>query len=120
MESQVRHGPDEIDLSTLELGDRLTVVTRHTRYEFEWLEGGGIFLRTNRADRPSGIVTRLGCAFRRAGIVVPEVIFRGGLLEFFTMGGQVHHRTTLIAAHFLVRQATTGATRDPVLMEDTR
>ena len=113
MENQVLHGPEEIDLCTCEPGDRLVVVTKHTRYELEWLEGGGIILRPNRADRPSGLVTRIGCAFRRSGIVVPDVVFRGGQLDFCTMDGRVHHRTTIVASHTLVRQgeaASPGAT----------
>jgi len=108
MENQVLHGPEEVDLCTLEPGDRLTVVTKHTSYEFEWLEGGGIILRTNRPDRPSGMVTRIGCAFRRSGIMVPDVVFRGGKLDFCTMDGQVHHRTTIVATHTLVRQGGAG------------
>lgn len=103
MENQVRHGPEEIDLSTLESGDRLVVITKHTRYEFEWLDGGGVLLSSNRADRPSGLVTRAGCVFRRSGIVVPNVVFRGGKLDFFTMDGKVHHRTTIITSHTLHR-----------------
>ncbi len=108
MENQVRHGPEEIDLSTLEPGDRLVVITKHTRYEFEWLEGGGVLLSSNRADRPSGLVTQAGCVFRRSGIVVPNVVFRGGKLDFFTMDGKVHHRTTIITSHTLHRTAVSA------------
>ena len=120
MENQVLHGPDEVDLSTLEPGDRLAVVTKHTRYEFEWLEGGAIYLRTNRDDRPSGLVTQIGCAFRRSGLVVPNVVFRGGKLDFCTMGGLVHHRTTIIASHHLVRQGESPDPRVPALAADTQ
>ena len=108
-QNQVLHGPDEVDLTTLEPGDRLEVITKHTRYVFEWLEGGGVFLHTNRADRPSGLVTETGCAFRRSGIVVPNVVFRGGKLDFSSLDGKVHHRTTIIASHTLVRQSDASA-----------
>ena len=94
---------------SLEPGDRLEVITKHTRYVFEWLEGGGVFLHTNRADRPSGLVTETGCAFRRSGIVVPNVVFRGGKLDFSSLDGKVHHRTTIIASHTLVRQSDASA-----------
>lgn len=105
MENQVRHGPEEIDLSTLQAGDRLEVITKHTRYELEWLGGGGVHLSSNRADRPSGLVTQAGCVFRRSGIVVPNVVFRGGKFDFYMMDGKVHHRTTIITSHTLHRTA---------------
>jgi hypothetical protein len=120
MENQVLHGPEEIDLTTLEAGDQLTVITKHTRYAFEWLEGGGLFLRTSRTDRPSGLVTRPGCAFRRSGIVVPNVVFRGGLLDYFTLGGQVHHRTTVITSHTLLRREARHDLREPVFQATAR
>lgn len=120
MENQVLHGPEEVDLTTLEPGDRLAVITKHTRYEFEWLEGGGILLRTNRPDRPSGQVTQAGCAFRRSGIVVPNVVFRGGKLDFCSMGGKVHHRTTIIASHTLIRREDGSSLREQVLMDSAR
>lgn len=120
MENQVLHGPEEVDLCALEPGDRLTVVTKHTSYEFEWLEGGAIILRTNRADRPSGLVTRIGCAFRRSGIVVPDVVFRGGKLDFCTMDGRVHHRTTIVATHTLVRQGGAGTPGETALTGTAR
>ena len=115
MENQVLHGPDEVDLTTLEPGDRLEVITKHTRYVFEWLEGGGVFLHTNRADRPSGLVTQTGCAFRRSGIVVPNVVFRGGKLDFSSMDGKVHHRTTIIASHTVVRRDEASVLGKPEL-----
>jgi hypothetical protein len=110
MENQVLHGPEEIDLATLEPGDRLEVITKHTRYLFEWLEGGSVLLSTDWTDRPTGLVTQLGCVFRKSGIVVPNVVFRGGKLDFSTMDGKVHHRTTVIASHTL-RRAGVSAVR---------
>ena len=109
MENQVLHGPEEIDLTTVQPGDQLVVVTKNTRYEFEWLEGGSVLLRTDRTDRPCGLVILKGCAFRRSGIVVPNVVFRGGKLELSTMEGRVHHRTTVIASHTLIRQGDASA-----------
>lgn len=104
MENQVLHGPEEIDLTEIEPGDRLIVVTKNTRYEFEWLEGGSVLLRTDRTDRPRGLVTLIGCAFRRSGIKVPNVVFRGGKLQLSTMEGRVHHWTTPIVSHTLIHQ----------------
>lgn len=120
MENQVLHGPDEVDLTTLVTGDRLTVITKHTRYEFEWLEGGAVYLQTNRTDRPSGLVTETGCAFHRSGIVVPNVVFRGGKLDFCSMGGKVHHRTTIIASHTLVRRSDACAAGEPAFANTGR
>jgi hypothetical protein len=106
VESHVLHGPEEADLKTLGAGDRLTVVTKNTRYEFEWLEGGGVLLQTDRSDRPWGQVSLTGCLFRRSGILAPGVVFKGGKLQFLTMEGQVKHETTAITSFTLVRQAS--------------
>ena len=101
---QVRHGPGEVELKTVQPGDQLEVVTKNTRYEFEWRDDGSIILRTDRTDRPWGPVTLVGSAFPQSGIVAPGVVFRGGKLEYVTMDGKVRHRTTVITALTLVRR----------------
>lgn len=105
---QILHGPDEIDLKIRQPGDQLKVMTKNTRYEFDWLEDGGVLLQTDRSDRPWGLVTLTGCAFRRSGIVVPGVAFRGGKLQFLSLQGQVCHGTTIITSLVLVRPGTPG------------
>jgi hypothetical protein len=105
VDKRLLHAPDELDLKTLRPGDRLAVATRNTQYEFEWLEGGAVLLRTDRADRPWGQVSLTGCVFRRSGILAPGVIFKGGKLQFLSMDGQVKHQTTLISSFTLIRQA---------------
>lgn len=113
LEEQVRHGPNELDLGTLQAGDQLVVVTKNTRYEFDWLEGGGVLLRSNRSDRPWGQVSVTGCLFRRSGILAPGVVFRGGKLQFLTMDGQVKHQTTVISEYKLIRQGASDRVREP-------
>jgi hypothetical protein len=112
LEEQVRHGQDELDLRTLRPGDQLVIVTKNTRYEFDWLEGG-VLLRSNRSDRPWGLVSVTGCLFRRSGVLAPGVVFRGGKLQFLTMDGQVKHQTTVISEYKLIPQAVAGSLREP-------
>ena len=100
---QLAHGPAEVDLRTLQPGDRLVVGTKNTSYEFEWREDGSVHLSTDRADRPWGVVTVAGCVFRRSGVFAPGVVFHGGKLEFISTKGQVRHRTTLICSLTLAR-----------------
>jgi len=109
------HAPDEMDLKTLGPGDRLVVATRNTRYEFEWLEGGSVLLRTDRADRPWGQVSLTGCVFRRSGILAPGVVFKGGKLQFLSMEGQVKHQTTVISSFTVVRGSAKPDTEEPKL-----
>jgi hypothetical protein len=103
LDEQLAHGPSELELKALRAGDRLIVGTKNTRYEFEWQDDGSAQLSTDRADRPWGQVTVLGCAFRRSGVLAPGVIFAGGKVEFVSTKGQVRHRTTPITSLTLVR-----------------
>jgi len=119
-EDEVRHGPDEVDFRTIQPGDELVVVTTNTRYEFSWLSGGGVLLRTDRNDRPFGQVTLTGCAFRRSGAVAPGVAFRGGRLIFLSMEGQLEHKTTFITSITLVRQVAAEALPESELTDAAR
>lgn len=114
-EAQVLHGPDEVDFKTMQPGDQLVVVTKNTRYQFDWQEAGGVLLQSNRPDRPWGQVTLTGCIFRRSGILAPDVVFRGGKLQYLTMDGRVEHRTTPIVALTVARQSERGALGETVL-----
>lgn len=104
VDKHVLHAPEQVDLKTLGPGDRLVVVTKNTRYEFEWLEGGSVLLQTDRADRPWGQVSLTGCVFRRSRVLTPGVVFKGGKLEFLSMEGQVKHQTTAIDSLTVIRQ----------------
>jgi hypothetical protein len=103
LEGKHAEGPAEMDLKTLQPGDRLLVGTKNTRYEFEWREEGNARLSTDRVDRPWGLVTVAGCVFPGSGVLAPGVVFRGGKLEFVSTNGQVRHRTTVINLLTLVR-----------------
>lgn len=115
VDKRLLHAPDEVDLKTLGPGDRLIVATRNTRYEFEWLEGGSVLLRTDRTDRPWGQVSLTGCLFRRSGILAPDVVFKGGKLQFLSMDGQVKHQTTVISSFTVIRQTEKSGRTDAEL-----
>jgi hypothetical protein len=103
LQEQLAHGPAELDLKMVRPGDRLVIGTKNTRYEFEWHDDGTVQLTTDRADRPWGIVTIAGCAFRESGVVARGVVFRGGKLEYLSSEGKVSHRTTVINSLTLIR-----------------
>ncbi len=114
LQEQLAHGPAELDLNMVRPGDRLVVGTKNTRYEFEWRDDGTVHLSTDRADRPWGMVTIVGCAFRQSGVVARGVIFRGGKLEFLSTEGKVCHRTTVINTVALVRGEGRSSSVAPV------
>lgn len=97
-------GLPEVDLSTLQAGDRLLVETWHTRYGFEWREGGEVVLATNRTDRPAGKVRIQGCAFGQSSTIKPGALFCGGNLEYLSDEGRMRHRTTAIRSLVLLRR----------------
>lgn len=97
-------GLPEVDLGQLRPGDRLVVETLHTRYGFEWREGGEVCLVTNRADRPSGGVRIQGCAFGQSSTIKPGALFCGGNLEYLSDEGRMRHRTTAIRSLVLLRR----------------
>ncbi len=117
---QVQHGPAEVDLRTLRPGDRLEVVTKNTRYEFDWRDDGCVLLQTNRTDRPWGPVTLTGCAFRRSGILASHVVFLGGKLEFLSLNERVRHRTTVIVSYNLIRAEDRHVLSEPVRLDNAR
>jgi hypothetical protein len=113
IEEHVLRGPDEVDIKTLQPGDKLVVMTKNTRYEFDWAEGGGILLRTDRPDRPWGPVTITGCALRRSGILNEGVIFRGGKIQFSSGDNLAKHQTTVIVSMALFREGKRCSLRKP-------
>ncbi|HYC72417.1 MAG TPA: hypothetical protein VEB66_14500 [Opitutaceae bacterium] len=97
-------GMPEVELAQLGPGDRLIVETLHTRYGFEWRANGEVALVTNRADRPSGMVSIQGCAFGRSSSIKPGSLFCGGNLEYVSDEGRMRHRTTAIRSLVLLRR----------------
>lgn len=97
-------GVPEVALAELRPGDRLLVETLHTRYGFEWREGGQVVLATNRADRPAGAVRIQGCAFGQSSTIKPGALFCGGNLEYVSDEGRMRHRTTAIRSLVVLRR----------------
>lgn len=99
-------GLPEINLTELKPGDRLVVETLHTRYGFEWQEGGSIRLTTNRSDRPHGVVRIQGCTFGKSSSIKPGMLFCGGNLEYVSENGRMRHLTTAIRSLVLLRRSS--------------
>ncbi len=72
----------ELELATLRLGDRVLVLTKQTAYMLVVRSSTEAVLTTNRADRPSGIITINGCTFGASSSIKPGHLFCGGNLEF--------------------------------------
>ena len=101
--------PPEIDLTQLLPGDRLRIVTLHTNYDLEIIEGRIAELKCDRADRPSGRVQIQGCTFGMSSTIKPDALFSGGNLEFTFDSGRMTHTTTVIRElHWLRNQPTTA------------
>lgn len=98
-------GLPEINLGELNPGDRLVVETLHTRYGFEWREGGQVELTTNRGDRPHGRVRIQGCTFGQSSSIKPGMLFCGGNLEYVSDDGRMRHLTTAIRSLVLLRRS---------------
>ncbi|HEY4302751.1 MAG TPA: hypothetical protein VGM73_17915 [Candidatus Didemnitutus sp.] len=96
----------EVQLATMNAGDRLVVETRNTRYELLWLEGDEVMMTTNRADRHGGSIRVQGCAFGRSSTIKPGVLFCGGNLEYVSRDGQTRNRTTTIHGLALMRRGS--------------
>lgn len=96
---------DELELNTLEAGDRLQVKTRHTLYDLTWLKSGEMeaLLTTDRIDRPLGPVRVIGCALGRGSTIAPQRLFTGGSLEFTSEQGAWVHRTSSIVWIRMIR-----------------
>lgn len=93
---------EELDLDSVRPGDTLRVVTDHTDYVFEIVEGSEAELHTSRPDRPTGRVRIAGCGFAFSTTFKPRRLFCGGRLEFtFVRDAEpARFRTTSINAIF--------------------
>jgi hypothetical protein len=94
---------DELELSQLQVGDRLLVRTRNTQYHFAMTGRHTALLSTNRADRPSGPVQIQGCTFGRSSMIKPDHLFCGGTLEILCDQGKKTFTTTAIETIQLVK-----------------
>jgi hypothetical protein len=76
------------------------VVTDHTDYVFEIVEGAEAQLRCSRPDRPTGRVRISGCGFAFSTTFKPGRLFCGGRLEFTFLRNDIpaRYRTTSINA----------------------
>lgn len=99
---------DELDLSELQVGDRLLVRTRNTRYLLVITGNHEAQLTADRADRPSGHVRIQGCVFGRSKVIKPNHLFCGGGLEVLFNGQTQTVVTTAIEAIQLVRKSPAG------------
>jgi hypothetical protein len=93
---------EELDLDSVRPGDTLRVVTDHTDYVFEIVEGSEAELHTSRLDRPTGRVRIAGCGFAFSTTFKPRRLFCGGRLEFTFLrdAEPARFRTTSINAIF--------------------
>lgn len=94
----------ELDLTQLQPGDIVRVITGHTIYQLEIVEGRRAQLTTSRKDRPSGLVQIHGCTFGMSSTIKPDALFCGGNLEFTFDDGKFVHTTTSIRGLQLVRK----------------
>jgi hypothetical protein len=95
-------GQAEFDLGCVQPGDTLRIITDHTDYVFEILQGTEAQLHCSRPDRPTGRVRISGCGFAFSTTFKPGRLFCGGRLEFTFLRNQApaRYRTTAINAIF--------------------
>mgnify|MGYP006350005261 CR=1 FL=1 len=87
---------DELDLTQLQRGDLLVVVTEKSRYALRMTEGKHCEMETDRSDRPRGPARINGCTFGMSSSIKPDHLFCGGNLELSLEDGRIVHTTTTI------------------------
>ncbi|HSV64197.1 MAG TPA: hypothetical protein VLH83_12715 [Chthoniobacterales bacterium] len=89
---------DELDLSLLEPGDLLKVVTKNSEYVLKIVKAREADLTCRQPGRPNGRVRIMGCTFGRSSSIKPDHLFCGGNLELTYQRNDVPmtHRTTAI------------------------
>lgn len=107
LKSSVERLGDHFDLQQLAARDELKVVTGHTEYVFNIVDGRTADLTSSRFDRPRARVKILGCTFGESSSIKPDHLFCGGNLEFTYKrnGVLVTHKTTAIKAIYWRREA---------------
>ena len=88
----------ELDLSLLEPGDLLKVVTKNSEYVLKIVKGREADLSCAQPGRPNGRVRIMGCTFGRSSSIKPDHLFCGGNLEltYRRNDAAMTHRTTAI------------------------
>ena len=89
---------DELELSQLESGDVLRIVTVNSEYFLTIVKGREANLVCAQPGRPEGSVSIMGCTFGLSSSIKPEHLFCGGNLElsYQRQGKSMTHTTTAI------------------------
>jgi hypothetical protein len=97
---------DELELSQLQPGDLLRIVTRHSEYFLTIVKGREATLVCPQPGRPAGTVSIMGCTFGLSSSIKPDHLFCGGNLElsYQLEGVSMTHTTTAIKEIHLRRQ----------------
>jgi hypothetical protein len=97
---------DELELSQLEPGDLLRIVTLHSEYFLTMVKGREATLVCPQPGRPAGTVSIMGCTFGLSSSIKPDHLFCGGNLElsYQVEGVSMTHTTTAIKEIHLQRQ----------------
>ncbi len=97
---------DELELSTLQPGDLLRIVTLNSEYFLTILTGLDAMLVCPQPGRPAGPVSIMGCTIGLSSSIRPNHLFCGGNLElrYQVEGVSVTHTTTAIKEIHLQRR----------------
>src|SRR5260221_287762 len=98
---------EELDLDCVRPGDTLHVVTDHTDYVFEIVQGSEAELHCSRPDRPTGRVRIAGCGFGFSTTFKPRRLFSGGHLDItlFRDAGALNGVVSLAMANCIISEA---------------
>ena len=98
---------DELDLSQLQPGDVLKVVTLHSEYLLTIVKDRDAVVSCAQPGRPNGPVRIMGCTFGRSTSIKPDHLFCGGSLElaYERDGKPMTYTTTAISEIHLRRRA---------------
>lgn len=97
---------DELELSQLQPGDLLRIVTLNSEYFLTIGNSREATLVCPQPGRPAGPVSIMGCTFGLSSSIKPDHLFCGGNLELSYQSGGVPmtHTTTAIKEIHLQRQ----------------
>jgi hypothetical protein len=97
---------EELELSQLQPGDLLRIVTLHSEYFLTIVKGREATLVCPQPGRPAGAVSIMGCTFGQSSSIKPDHLFCGGNLElsYQLKGMSMTHTTTAIKEIHLRRQ----------------
>lgn len=97
---------DELELSQLQSGDLLRIVTLHSEYFLTIVKDREATLVCPQPGRPEGTVLIMGCTFGLSSSIKPDHLFCGGNLElsYQLEGVSMTHTTTAIKEIHLQRR----------------